>query len=64
MLLLMNKVKLSFQNEKWYKDITTATINIKDQIYSLRTTGNKRKLVFNEDNILINTEPFSLPGME
>ena len=62
--LLTDKVKLSFQNEKWYKDITTATINIKDQIYSLRTTGNKRKLVFNEDNILINTEPFSLPGME
>jgi len=62
--LLTEKVKLSFQNEKWYKDITTATINISDQIYSLRVTGNKRKLVFNEDNILINTEPFSLPGME
>jgi len=62
--LLTDKVKLSFQNEKWYKDISEATINIKDQIYSLRTTGNKRKLVFNEDNILINTDPYLLPGME
>ena len=59
-LLSFNK-KLTFNNEKWYKDIATATINIKDQIYSLRATGNKRKLIFNEDNILINTEPFKLP---
>lgn len=43
--------------EKWYKKARTNTIHIKQVIYSLSVTENKRKLIY-KNNILVDTEPF------
>ena len=57
---LLNKDhKLAFNQIKWFKNINTANINILEQIYTLKVTGNKRELIY-ENNMLINTVPFKL----
>ncbi len=43
---LLNKdYKIEAKQEKWYKDISSGKISIKEQIYTLKVTGNKRYLV-------------------
>jgi hypothetical protein len=57
---LLDKDKvLEFKQSKWFKDLSTANIKIKEQIYSLKVTGNKRKLVYVNDK-LIDTCPFNI----
>lgn len=41
--------------EKWSKSISDGTISVKEQLYTLKVTGNKRHLNYNEDGLLINT---------
>lgn len=60
LLELINKnSKLEKQQEKWYKDISSGKISIKDQIYTLKVTGNKRELIY-DNNKLINTKPIRI----
>ena len=60
LLDLLNKdSKLESQQEKWYKDISSGKISIKDQIYTLKVTGNKRELIY-DNNKLINTKPIRI----
>jgi hypothetical protein len=59
--LLIKDSKLEANQNKWFKYLNQGTISIKEQIYSLKVTGNKRKLVY-KDNKLINTKPFILPN--
>ena len=42
------------------KNISEANINILDQIYTLKVTGNKRNLIYNDEDKLIGTNPFLL----
>ena len=58
--LLSKESKLEIKQEKWYADISNAKFYIKDEIYTLMVTDNKRKLIFNEDNKFIDTEPLKL----
>jgi hypothetical protein len=45
---LLNKDKsLSLPQEKWFKDIKNGNITIKNQLYNLKPTENKRKLIYN-----------------
>jgi len=55
---LLNKNKsLSLSHKKWHKNFQDSEIIIKDQIYTLIPTENKRKLIY-KNNKLINTIPF------
>lgn len=56
--LLCKDSKLSLSQDKWFKNFESGYIAIKEQPYVLRVTDNKRKLVFDENNILVKTEPY------
>ena len=58
-LLYLNS-NLSFTQLKWFKNIANANISVLEQIYTLKVTGNKRKLVYDSNNILIETVPFTI----
>jgi len=58
-LLLIKDSSLPFNQTKWFKNLEKGTIQILDQIYTLRTTNSKRELIF-KDNRLIFTRPFVL----
>lgn len=55
--LLNKNENLLLNNEKWFRNIFDSNIEIKNQIYNLVVTNNKRKLNY-FNNILINTEPY------
>nr|QWO71388.1 DNA polymerase [Termitomyces sp. T70a] len=56
--LLIKNNKLLLSQEKWYKEISDSNITIKEELYSLMATGNKRQLIYNKDNYLVETKPF------
>jgi hypothetical protein len=55
--LLIKDSSLELNQEKWKKNMDFSNITIKDQLYTLTATENKRQLIF-ENGILINTKPF------
>ena len=58
---LINKnATLDLNQDKWFKNITDGSITICNQIYTLVATENKRKLIYDKNNKLIDTEPFIL----
>lgn len=57
--LLVKDSKLESQQEKWYKDLSSGNISIKDQVYTLKVTGNKRELIY-DNNKLIDTKPLRI----
>jgi len=56
-LLLHKNKKLEIPQEKWYRDFSKSKIRIKNEIYSLQITDNKRKLIYNKQNKFIGTKP-------
>jgi len=58
-LLTEDSFKEIKQN-KLFKNLDKGNINIIEQIYTLKATGNKRKLVYNEDGLLVGTSPLHL----
>ncbi|KAG1717180.1 DNA polymerase type B, organellar and viral-domain-containing protein [Suillus lakei] len=54
--LLTKDNKLIINQDKWYKSISEGKITIKDEIYTLMVTENKRKLIY-DNNKLIETKP-------
>jgi hypothetical protein len=54
--LLNKNSTLESKQSKWYKDLSSGNITIKEQIYTLKVTGNKRDLIY-ENGLLIDTEP-------
>lgn len=58
--LLFKDKKLKIPQDKWYKHISKGEINIKQEVYTLMITDNKRKLVFNENNEFVDTLPLTL----
>jgi hypothetical protein len=55
-LLKLNET-LKLPQEKWYKNIEESSISIKNQVYTLKVTANKRLLLHNEKGVLIGTKP-------
>lgn len=45
--LLKKDSKLKIKQEKWYSDISNGKFHIKDEIYTLMVTDNKRNLLYN-----------------
>jgi hypothetical protein len=58
--LLSKNSNLEFNQEKWFKHLNKGNISIKDQLYTLKVTGNKRDLIYNQDDILVDTIPLIL----
>lgn len=56
--LLIKDSHKNLYHEKWFNDFNNSTINVKNQIYTLSVTDNKRKLIYDENNVFINTTPF------
>jgi hypothetical protein len=53
---LLNKdYKLSFKQNKWFKNINQANIQVLEQIYTLKATNSKRELVYNDEDVLTGT---------
>jgi hypothetical protein len=61
-LLLIKDSKKEFNQEKWYKKVFEGEITINDEIYTLKTTANKRSAIYiNEKGLEIynNTKPYN-----
>lgn len=55
--LLVKDSKLEISQDKWLKDYAEGRITIRNEIYSLMVTGNKRELLYGDNNILTDTKP-------
>jgi hypothetical protein len=63
LLLLYKNYKLAFnQTRLWrgFKNIDRANIHNLDQIYILKITENKRELIYNDKDILVETKPIKI----
>jgi len=56
--LLFKESTLEKFQTKWIKKLSKGQIEVIDQLYTLKVTDNKRKLIYNENNKLIKTEAF------
>jgi hypothetical protein len=55
--LLFKDSSMEFSQEKWFKKIIEGTISIREVIYTLKVTSNKRQNIYNEYQILSETKP-------
>lgn len=51
------KKNLAF-GHKWFKSLSQGSINVLKQTYTLQQSDNKRELMYNNKNILIDTKPY------
>ena len=58
--LLIKDNKLSLSHVKWFRSLINGNITLKDQIYELQKTENKRLIIYNNDNLAISTKPYSI----
>ena len=63
MNLLVKDSSLEVSQDKWFRSLTEGTISIKEQLYTLKVTEAKRKLVYS-DNRLVKTEPLRINNNE
>jgi len=56
--LLKKDSSLSIEQNKWYKNIIEGTIETNDQLYTLTITDKKRQVVYDENDIFIETLPY------
>jgi hypothetical protein len=45
---------------KWFKNLELGEINVKDQLYTLKITNSKRKMLLDKDGVFIDTIPYIL----
>jgi hypothetical protein len=57
-LLIKQSILEKFQI-KWIKNLSHGNIEIRDDLYTLQVTNNKRQLIY-ENNKLVNTIPFKI----
>jgi len=57
--LLEKDYKLTFKQNKWFKSLYKANIQILDQIYTIQTTDSKRELIYSNGKF-INTKAIVL----
>lgn len=57
--LLVKDSKLEKEQVKWFRSIEDSTISIKNQLYTLSVTGNKRENIY-ENNVFVDTKPFKI----
>ena len=54
--LLIKDNNLEVNQKKWYRDFSLAKITIKDELYTVMVTDNKRKTIY-KNNKFIDTSP-------
>lgn len=59
---LLYHTKIEISQSKWYRDYSSATIRILEQLYSLAVTSNKRELIRDSVGKFIDTRPWLLSG--
>ena len=57
--LLIKDSNMEFNQDKWFKHMEKGEITINNQIYTLKVTANKRKLIYH-NNRLITTIPYNI----
>jgi hypothetical protein len=55
--LLQKDTFLEMRQEKWYKNMAKGNISIKEEIYTLSATENKREFVYDSNNKIVDTKP-------
>ena len=60
--LLKKDSFLEIKQEKWYSDYSKAIFNVKDEIYTLMVTNQKRKLIYDSNNKFVATLPLKIEG--
>lgn len=63
-LLDLNNNLPPIKQDKWYKDISNRKIDVIEENYTLMVTGNKRKINYNKENQIINSEPFIIDEID
>jgi len=58
--LLIKDNKLLLHQEKWFSSLEKGDIKILEQLYTLMATSNKRNFIFNKNNLLVNTYPYTI----
>lgn len=58
--LLVKDSSLNLQHIKWFRSLVDSNITLKDQIYQLQKTENKRTIIYNDNNIAISTKPHNI----
>jgi hypothetical protein len=65
LLPLLNKnEKLELHQDKWHRYFSKGYIEIKDEIYTLIVTDNKRKIIYDNNNKFIDTKPINIYNEE
>ena len=54
--LLSKDTSLKFKNAKWSKNWDDGNLTIKDEIYTLIAIDNKRVLLYNNKNVMVDTK--------
>jgi hypothetical protein len=58
--LLIKDSIIEKSHTKWFRNLSESKINILDQMYSIKVTDNKRKLIYDKNNKLIGTKPYKI----
>ena len=58
--LLVKDSSLNLQHIKWFRSLVNSNITLKDQVYELQKTENKRIIIYNNDNIAVSTKPYNI----
>jgi hypothetical protein len=56
--LLYKDKQIQKTQTKWIRSISESTIYLRDDIYTIQQTSNKRELLYNKSNALIGTKPY------
>ena len=56
--LLVRDASLELNQDKWYKDVMSGTIDVRKVAYQLKTTANKRDSLY-INNVFTATRPFT-----
>ena len=59
-LLNINYKSLELNHQKWYKSLMNSSIEIKEQLYTLIATENKRKFILDKEGKIIETIAFKI----
>lgn len=57
---LLYKDAFLLKKKKWFRNLSEAQINILEQVYTLKVTDKKRKLIYNKNNKYIGTKAYKI----
>lgn len=58
--LLYSEKSQNLSQSKWFRNLSTGQIIIKDQLYTLKATENKRQFLYDGNGLAIKTKPYTI----